>query len=49
MRIQLKATWTSNASLNAPDECNLVIRRRHGIASHGQRVVRSRNGSSSAE
>ncbi|NUV60427.1 AAA family ATPase [Streptomyces sp. CAI-85] len=28
MRIQLKATWTSNASLNAPDEYNLVIRRR---------------------
>src|SRR5690606_25213220 len=28
MRIHLKATWTSNASLNAPDEYNLVIRRR---------------------
>ncbi|CAL9371807.1 AAA family ATPase [Streptomyces cellulosae] len=28
MRIQLKATWTGNASLNAPDEYNLVIRRR---------------------
>jgi predicted ATPase len=28
MRIQLKATWTSNSTLNAPDEYNLVIRRR---------------------
>jgi predicted ATPase len=28
MRIQLRATWTSNASRNAPDEYNLVIRRR---------------------
>jgi predicted ATPase len=33
MRIQLKATWTSNASLNAPDEYNLVIRRR-SLPSH---------------
>ncbi|KUL22209.1 AAA family ATPase [Streptomyces regalis] len=28
MRIQLKATWTSNSTLKAPDEYNLVIRRR---------------------
>lgn len=28
MRIQLKATWTSNSTLNAPDAYNLRIRRR---------------------
>ncbi|MFG3198507.1 AAA family ATPase [Streptomyces sp. NPDC048208] len=28
MRIQLKATWTSNSTLNAPDEYDLTIRRR---------------------
>ncbi|WP_351232261.1 AAA family ATPase [Streptomyces sp. NPDC002133] len=33
MRIQLKATWTSNATLNAPDEYSLAIRRR-SLPSH---------------
>ncbi|MET7679263.1 AAA family ATPase [Streptomyces sp. NPDC005423] len=28
MRIQLKATWTSNSTLNAPDEYSLTIKRR---------------------
>ncbi|CAM5338401.1 AAA family ATPase [Streptomyces sp. P9(2023)] len=28
MRVQLKATWTSNSTLNAPDEYSLTIRRR---------------------
>lgn len=28
MRIHLKATWTTNSTLNAPDEYNLTIRRR---------------------
>ncbi|MFF9395294.1 AAA family ATPase [Streptomyces griseoluteus] len=28
MRVQLKATWTTNSTLNAPDEYNLTIRRR---------------------
>ncbi|WOI62445.1 AAA family ATPase [Streptomyces fradiae] len=28
MRVQLKATWTSNSTLTAPDEYNLTIRRR---------------------
>ncbi|GGZ67802.1 hypothetical protein GCM10010389_01230 [Streptomyces echinoruber] len=28
LRIQLKATWTTNSTLNAPDEYSLTIRRR---------------------
>ncbi|EME97319.1 AAA family ATPase [Streptomyces mobaraensis NBRC 13819 = DSM 40847] len=28
MRVQLKATWTSNSTLNAPDQYSLTIRRR---------------------
>ncbi|MGW5464404.1 AAA family ATPase [Streptomyces sp. NPDC003996] len=42
MRIQLKATWTTNSTLNAPDEYNLTIRRRSLSANRdGKRLTYS--------
>ncbi|MER5493370.1 AAA family ATPase [Streptomyces sp. NPDC002490] len=41
MRIQLKATWTSHSTLNAPDEYDLTIRRR-SLRSHGPAYTLSR-------
>src|SRR5690606_41939731 len=41
MRLHLKATWTSHASLNAPDASNLVTRRRPVPSNRDRKATRS--------